>query len=248
MKTNRIIRDHILGNIRSGLSSGSLCEAEALFQGKRLDRLNRQWEEIGHQQLKNLGSLVQAFQRECEALGIRVHCVTTDRESRDVVSAIIRDRAVKRVIEWGPPFSDKLGLGPMLSSMNIEILPLSPEGSNRDIRSLRYHQPIQADLGITGSDYGLADSGTLVLKTRPEQARIVSLFPPVHIAFLESKKILPGLDELLVRVQLDLKETGGMNPCLTLITGPSKTADIEFNLVTGVHGPRELHVVILFES
>ena len=90
----------------------------------------------------------------------------------------------------------------------------------------------------------MADTGTLVLKALPGQPRVVSLLPPVHVAILDSEKILPSLDELLIRLRLDFKATGRLDSCLTLITGPSKTADIETELVLGVHGPRELHVIV----
>ena len=75
--------------------------------------------------------------------------------------------------------------------------------------------------------------------------RITSLLPPTHIAVLEADRILSGIDDLIARLLLDSAENGRMDSCLTLITGPSKTADIEMSLVHGVHGPRSLHVVIL---
>jgi L-lactate dehydrogenase complex protein LldG len=102
-----------------------------------------------------------------------------------------------------------------------------------------------ADLGISGADYALADTGTLVLRARPDQDRSSSLLPPTHVAFLNQEHILPGLNELMVRVRLDLETAGRPPSCVTLISGPSKTADIEMTLVHGVHGPKEVHVVIL---
>ena len=97
-----------------------------------------------------------------------------------------------------------------------------------------------AKFGVTGADYGLADTGTLVVFAS-SQPRLPSLLPPTHIALLRRDRILTGLDELLTVAPLPANVTSSM----VLITGPSRTADIEQILVRGVHGPGELHVVIL---
>ena len=84
-----------------------------------------------------------------------------------------------------------------------------------------------------------------MLRTLPTQDRVTSLLPPVHVAIMESKCILSSSEDLIARLMVDLEEKGELDSCLTLITGPSLTADIELNLVHGIHGPRELHVIIL---
>lgn len=98
-----------------------------------------------------------------------------------------------------------------------------------------------AGFGITGADYALADTGTVVLFSSPEEARLISLLPPVHIAVVAREKILSGLDELLALVPNPTELTSSM----VLITGGSRTADIEQVLVRGVHGPGEIHVVVV---
>jgi L-lactate dehydrogenase complex protein LldG len=96
-----------------------------------------------------------------------------------------------------------------------------------------------ADLGITGVDYLIAETGSLALFSRPEQPRSLSLLPPVHVAIAERSQLLPDLFDLFAITP------GELPSCLSLITGPSKTGDIELRLVTGVHGPGEIHVVLL---
>lgn len=98
-----------------------------------------------------------------------------------------------------------------------------------------------ADVGITGADYALADTGSLVMFSSLEEARLVSLLPPVHIAVVARERILTGLDELLSLVPHPADRSSSM----VLITGPSRTADIEQILVRGVHGPGEIHVVVV---
>ncbi len=98
-----------------------------------------------------------------------------------------------------------------------------------------------ADVGITSVDYALAATGTFVMISSPHEARLVSLLPPVHVAILPRSRILANLDELLGIIPRPADQTSSM----VLITGPSRTADIEQILVRGVHGPGEIYAVIV---
>jgi L-lactate dehydrogenase complex protein LldG len=98
-----------------------------------------------------------------------------------------------------------------------------------------------ADFGITSADYALADTGSLVMLAGPREARLISLLPPAHIAVVPRERILTGLDELFTVVPKPAEITSSM----VLITGPSRTADIEQFLVRGVHGPGTMHVVLV---
>jgi L-lactate dehydrogenase complex protein LldG len=101
--------------------------------------------------------------------------------------------------------------------------------------------PATADFGITSADYALSDTGSLVMIASPADARLISLLPPVHIAVVPVDRLLSGLDELYTLVPKPADRTSSM----VFITGPSRTADIEQLLVRGVHGPGELHVVLV---
>jgi L-lactate utilization protein LutC len=96
------------------------------------------------------------------------------------------------------------------------------------------------DIGITSADYALADTGTLVLLSTPQEARLISLLPPAHIAIVPRERILTGLDELFSV----LPKPAELSSSMVLITGPSRTADIEQILVRGVHGPGQITVVV----
>jgi L-lactate dehydrogenase complex protein LldG len=101
-----------------------------------------------------------------------------------------------------------------------------------------------ADIGITSVDYALAATGTFVMLSSPNEARLVSLLPPAHIAIFPRSRILANLDELLTVLPRPADQTSSM----VLITGPSRTADIEQILVRGVHGPGEIYAVIVDEE
>lgn len=128
---------------------------------------------------------------------------------------------------------------PLLAELGIVSMPGVLSGV-MDLETLREEAEVRP-IGITSADYALADTGTLVMLASVAEARLVSLLPPIHIALVPREKLLSGLDELLERVP----KPAAVSSSMVLITGPSRTADIEQILVRGVHGPGELHVVLL---
>jgi L-lactate utilization protein LutC len=99
------------------------------------------------------------------------------------------------------------------------------------------------DVGITSADYALADTGSLVLLTESGESRLLSLLPPCHIAVFGRSRIVPSLDDFF-RIHALPADTSS---AVTIVTGPSRTGDIEMRLVRGVHGPGEVHAVIIDE-
>ena len=98
----------------------------------------------------------------------------------------------------------------------------------------------KSDVGVTGAQAGIAETGTVVLDSSVDRNRLVSLVPPVHIAILDASRIYTTLGETLAALQSGEE----LSPAITFITGPSRTADIELTLAIGVHGPQELYVII----
>jgi L-lactate dehydrogenase complex protein LldG len=103
----------------------------------------------------------------------------------------------------------------------------------------RGEAPTIGDAGVSTALYGLADTGSVVLAASREEPRARSLLPDVHVTLLREDRILAGLDELFAVLGNDLPSA------LAIVTGPSRSADIEQKLAVGVHGPREVHVVLL---
>ncbi len=92
---------------------------------------------------------------------------------------------------------------------------------------------------VSEAAYGLAETGSVVLAASPDEPRARSLLPDVHVSLLREDRILPGLAELFAALGADLPSA------LAIVTGPSRSADIEQTLTVGVHGPGEVHVVLL---
>ena len=104
----------------------------------------------------------------------------------------------------------------------------------------------ESGMGITGADYAIAETGSVVVLPRQGLSRLVSVVPPVHVAIVQPSDIVGTLDDLFALRRLEYVRNGGeMGSYLNFITGPSRTADIEQTIVVGVHGPREVHMVLL---
>ena len=162
-----------------------------------------------------------------EALAARTARVPTMDAAREFVAAAV---AGKTAVASNAPY---------LQDCGIAGLP----GVRSGIRKVDELTEVCAtvDIGITSADYALSDTGTLVMLASPAEARLVSLLPPAHLAVVPSDRILTGLDELFTILPDPAARTSSM----VLITGPSRTADIEQILVRGVHGPGQVTVVIV---
>ena len=164
--------------------------------------------------------------RNIEALAGKTFLAGSDEEARAHVAAIVEG---KTAIASGAGILKRLGI--------LDLAGVA--GGITDPVELR-RLCAASGIGITGAAYALAETGTLVLLVSPDEARLVSLLPPVHIAVVERERILTGLDELFTVLPTPCDTTSSM----IFITGPSRTADIEQILVRGVHGPGTIHVVV----
>ncbi|GAB3668169.1 LutC/YkgG family protein [Halopiger thermotolerans] len=100
-----------------------------------------------------------------------------------------------------------------------------------------------AKTGISAANIGIADYGSVVLPARPDGSEPVSLFPDTHVAVLRTSDIVPGIPEAFARLGDEFRAG---NDTAIIATGPSATADMG-SLVTGAHGPKDVHVVMLDE-
>jgi L-lactate dehydrogenase complex protein LldG len=186
---------------------------------------------------------VARFSAECAAAGGQVH-VVSDRESAGgKVIELVQGRAARSALVGQGSVVDPLGLAERLRSLGIEVMSVGPH-SPATARAGFF----AAEVGITGVDYLIAETGTVVLKARPGEPRSLSLLPPMHIVVADRSQLLPDLFDLF-KVLGGKEENGpahlALPSCVSLITGPSKTGDIELRLVTGVHGPGEIHVILI---
>lgn len=196
------------------------------------------------------GDMVEAFCGRAEALGARVVSVGSADEIREYVSGLIIEGEHVRVGVSDGGSLGRCGLGEHLSARGHSVLRTLKEfaegrgEADDDLMESYKRELITVKIGVTSADYAIADTGTLVLISGGEQHRLLSLVPPVHVCLLDASRVVANLDDLLAVAYKEHYSKKTPPLAMTFITGPSRTADIELSLTLGVHGPRELHVLI----
>jgi L-lactate dehydrogenase complex protein LldG len=172
-------------------------------------------------------TLINRFINELTKASGKIMVAKGEDEIREFIISLIEEHNAKFLATWKSDLL--LSLSQLLLDNGLQFA--SP--GNKD-------EMAKADIGITEADFAIAETGTIVLIANERQPRLVSLLPPIHVAIMKSNIIVENLDELFFLVKNSSEPTS----CMTFITGPSRTADIELNLSLGVHGPKELLVLI----
>jgi L-lactate dehydrogenase complex protein LldG len=134
-------------------------------------------------------------------------------------------------------------LNEFLAARGVDAVYVDEVGARYVTRARLVRQPDpQIRVGITGTLLGIADTGSLVLVGGPGTPLTASLLPEVHIAILKSSELVPSLVDALKNPEIRNAAAG------IIISGPSRTADIEMTLTIGVHGPGELQVFLIDDS
>jgi L-lactate utilization protein LutC len=172
---------------------------------------------------------VARLRDELSAAGGVLHVVADEAAAAAKVLELVAAKAARRALVGRGAFLDRLGLPDRLRAAGVEVA--LAVAADRDTL-------FAADIGISGVDHLIAETGSIAILARPEEPRSLSLLPPVHLAVADRSQLEPDLFDLFAILR-------DMPSCLSLITGPSKTGDIELRLVTGVHGPGELHIIFI---
>lgn len=175
------------------------------------------------------GTAVERFRQALEAVAGRCFVVKDETEAAEVLRRIAVQRNSERVAVSDSPLA-----------LRVSKLAALPSGVSEDASA---EALFDCDLGVTGAQWGVAETGTLVLESDAERHRLASLVPSAHVAVIEAGQVRHTLAEVLRAVGERGPE--GLSRAITFITGPSRTSDIELTLAIGVHGPAELYVVII---
>jgi len=166
---------------------------------------------------------LERFQRELTALGVETYLEASAADVRNRVMTLVAGR---RLLSWDPEL-----LPYQLASVLTSFIILG--------RNTREEQAA-AEIGLTGCDAAIAETGSLVLLSGKGKSRAVSLLPTTHVAVVRRGDLYFSMGEFFRKSGERLAESAGC----TIITGPSRTADIELSLTLGVHGPGRVVVVI----
>ena len=233
-QNSNVAANPILTGIRRALPNSTLPDAAAGHP--RRDEFG-----VGISAQKiDVVDLVTSFSMELEALTGHVHLPANRSAAADLVQQLALEYAVDSVLSWNPEELPLPGIWDQLTQAGIKMLDSYVPGSGQD-RTGVLATLAGAQMGLTGAQAGLADTGSLVLVNGPGRSRLASLLPPVHVALLAVGDLYPTMAHFLAGRPGLVQE--GSN--VVVVTGPSRTADIELTLTIGVHGPRHLHVILL---
>jgi L-lactate dehydrogenase complex protein LldG len=207
-------REQILSKIRAAWHASDRAPASPLPPSTR----------IASRAAGDAASEIDLLLAEIRKLGGRAQRIAGREELNQALCKLIRDENVKQVTLWQTRELKDLGLEGTFASQGVEVVP--PDADNRTLA--------ECDLGVTGADAVLPETGTLVLRASQERSQMVSLLPHVHLAIVLPSALRADLQQVLEQVKGD--------PRVHFISGPSRTADIEKTLAIGVHGPKALYV------
>lgn len=176
-------------------------------------------------------SPLAAFRARMEAVGGRVAEVADEAEAAGLVAAVLTELGARTLAVTDSPLAQRIAA----RTGELGGAELVPDPSA--------DQLFPCDAGITEAQWGIAETGTLVLASAHERNRLASLVPPVHVALLSASRIVGTIGDALAAAREPV--AGVPSHVITFITGPSRTSDIELTLAIGVHGPQVLLVVIL---
>jgi L-lactate dehydrogenase complex protein LldG len=221
LKMNNASRDQILRRLHAAVDQATAEIPEpASLPAKMISP---------DQKIEKLKGLMEAVRTE-------VHVV----EARDWTACLkknLRKRSLKTLL-YGPgtTVGDRLQKAWVEESNGLPEL-VTYAGDIEKFKKELFH----IDAAITSTAGGIAETGALILRPDQKEPRLMSLVPPIHIAVLEAENIFNTLGEAIQKQNWAAK----MPTNIVLVSGPSKTADIELTLAFGVHGPKELLVFII---
>lgn len=199
--------------------------------------------------------LIERFAAALARRSASCEVIDSPAETRLRLAGRLQEEGVKRILAWAPDQLPVEGVLETLAVLGIEaVLPdlrastagASVQETAGRRQALAAFEPI--DTGLTGAEAGFAASGTLALTSGPGRARLASQLPRRHLVLLPVSRLYPTMADWLADQRRQGRVATLTQPAeIAFITGPSRTLDIEFSPAFGVHGPRQLHVILFRE-
>lgn len=182
---------------------------------------------------------ISTFTTELQARSGTAVRVENGEAALSTLADIVHSEGIKTVICSSDDIVASLNLKQWGDSRGMSVLDAYSYEDKNDYRGAAFEQ---AEAGITGADFAFAESATLAIRHSSEQARLVSIAPPVHIAIFPVERLYCYYEEVMPQLWT---EQDALPSQLTFITGPSLTADIAATPTIGMHGPKKLFVIII---
>jgi L-lactate dehydrogenase complex protein LldG len=174
------------------------------------------------------------FLEELRAIGGYGRRASSPEEVREYVVSLAREKGSKLLVRWDVEELDRLGVDEPLKQAGVEVAVWRNLEGFREVAA-------GADIGLSTAECAIAETGSLVLTSGPGRGRSVTLLPPTYVAVIAVERILSTVPEAIEKYA-----GGGEMPAnVCFHTGPSRSGDIEMTLVTGMHGPGDVHVILV---
>ena len=231
-----------------------------LFRSHPSEKSQRLFDRVKNRSTAQHQALLKALMDAAKPINLDVKHVSSIEEAATAIAALIVSAPVewagpRKVCTWDHQLIQHLDLESKLAKHDIPVIssrdffPDSPHRISEKQRRGFRQGVIESFVGITSADYCVADTATIVLKTGPGQPRSISLVPSIHIAVITADQVLADFEELYAVLRWQRSDrTVDLSTCMTFISGPSKTADIEATLVHGAHGPKAMWLYIIAQA
>ena len=203
-------------------------------------------EAVARQMAERWPDALDRFAQEFERVAGVFHRVGKLAEVPAVILAIAAEKAATRVVSWDPTALG-LDLRASLGAAGLSVAVAAAGQSDESARRRHRDEAAAAQIGVTGADVALAETGSLILISGAGRPRSTSLLPDTHVAVFDRSRLVESLEQVGILLEAwhadpARAETLGV---INVITGPSRTADIELTLTRGVHGPKDVHAIFV---
>jgi len=241
-------KEDFLASVRQALGKSTPSNPSPIYSrlGESLLDLEQMERDLNERLSKDQEQRINAFIESARATAWNVNRFAGPEDAIGYLTDLLTKLGVKHAVRSNQPIFEHISIDTLMNDLGIESMVIDHRESDQLSDVPVRQKMIDADIGITGSDYCVVETGSVVILPRAGLSRLVSLGPPVHLAIVRPQDIVDTLDDIFLLRRLDYVRNGGdMGSYLNFISGPSRTADIEQTLVVGVHGPKEVHLIIL---
>ena len=177
------------------------------------------------------------FLEELDALGGHGKRAESLEEAREYVLSVARERGAKSLVRWDVEELEELGVDGPLEEAGVEVVVWRDLEDSEGFKEAT----ARADIGLSTAEWAIADTGSLVLTSGPGKPRSVTLLPPTYVAIVAADKVVRTVPEAIQKYA----EVGDLPANVVFHTGPSRSGDIEMEIFVGMHGPGDVHVVLV---
>jgi L-lactate dehydrogenase complex protein LldG len=187
--------------------------------------------------------LLEILKEQCKKIHTNIYTTNT-KELPAILNEVVVNYGGGPIVTWKDERFSKWGLESLMkkdwSNQNIDVFEWDYTKGEQNI-----HKAEKANVGITISEITLAESGTVVLFSDENKGRTVSFLPVSSIILIPKSTLVPRMTQAAKKMREIHQKTGHVASCINFITGPSNSADIELNLVVGVHGPVKATYIVI---